>query len=112
MIRTTYDDGEDSSDEEPAEDYEASHPDDVMNDDAMARSYDSHDLELDEFDHSMNKMSITPKNSLYYRFGDELKVQMPSRIRPSTSPESLWSLHAYWVDEEWNFAHTDRRVTW
>ncbi|RVW29516.1 hypothetical protein CK203_077403 [Vitis vinifera] len=89
MIRTTYDDGEDSSDEEPAEDYEASHPDDVMNDDAMARSYDSHDLELDEFDHSMNKMSITPKNSLYYRFGDELKVQMPSRIRPSTSPESL-----------------------
>lgn len=106
MIRTTYDDGEDSSDEEPAEDYEASHPDDVMNDDAMARSYDSHDLELDEFDHSMNKMSITPKNSLYYRFGDELKVQMPSRIRPSTSPESLWSLHAYWVDEEWNFALT------
>ena len=88
MVRTTYDDDEeeDSSDGEHGEDYEYGHPDDVM----MARSYDSHDdLDLDEFDHSMNKMSITPKNSLYYRFGDELKMQMPSRIRPSTSPESL-----------------------
>ena len=56
----------------------------------MARSDDSRDdLDLDEFDHSMNKMSITPKNSLYYRFGDELQMQIPLRIRSSTSLESL-----------------------
>ncbi|KAK3013658.1 hypothetical protein RJ639_008529 [Escallonia herrerae] len=43
---------------------------------------------LDGFDNSMMQMSITPKN---YKFGSALRggMQMPSRIRPSTSPESL-----------------------
>ncbi|PIA46584.1 hypothetical protein AQUCO_01500255v1 [Aquilegia coerulea] len=40
-----------------------------------------YEVDLDEFENSMNKMSITPRKSL--------KHMMPARIRPSTSPESL-----------------------
>lgn len=62
MVRPTYDydDDEESSDDED-----------------IAKSFQEFDL--DEFDGALNKMSITPKMSM----------QMPSRIRPSTSPESL-----------------------
>lgn len=51
----------------------------------VARSYDQ-DIDLDEFDYVMNKMSITPKNTSGFHFGGE---RMPSKLRPSTSPESL-----------------------
>ncbi|XP_058180575.1 uncharacterized protein LOC131299052 [Rhododendron vialii] len=93
MVRTTYDndDEEGSSDEDVFEDFTGGSGENVV-DDAMAASYEDHDIDLDEFDYSMNKMSITPKNSLKYRFGGELRggaMQMPSRIRPSMSPESL-----------------------
>jgi len=92
MVRTTYDDDEEGSSEEDVfEDFTGRSGENVV-DDAMAASYEEHDLDLDEFDYSMTKMSITPKNSLNYRFGGELHrgaMQMPSRIRPSTSPESL-----------------------
>lgn len=92
MVRTTYDDDEEGSSEEDVfEDFTGRNGENVV-DDAMAASYEEHDLDLDEFDYSMTKMSITPKNSLNYRFGGELHrgaMQMPSRIRPSTSPESL-----------------------
>ncbi|KAH7519801.1 hypothetical protein FEM48_Zijuj08G0075700 [Ziziphus jujuba var. spinosa] len=45
----------------------------------LKRSDSFQEFDLDEFDGALNKMSITPKMS----------TRMPSRIRPSTSPESL-----------------------
>ncbi|KAK0604176.1 hypothetical protein LWI29_012855 [Acer saccharum] len=91
MVRATYDDEENSSDEDEdaAEDFVDGNGDEVM-DDGMGRSFDEHDL--DEFDYSaLNKMSITPKNSFICRFEGKLgqPTRMPSKIRPSTSPESL-----------------------
>lgn len=80
MVRPTYDDGqEDGSDEE-------------VDEAPLGGNTKSHeDFVLDEFDSAMNQMSITPKDSLKHRFGGALKepLRMPSRIRPSTSPESL-----------------------
>ncbi|XP_057997296.1 uncharacterized protein LOC110645367 isoform X2 [Hevea brasiliensis] len=87
-VRTSYgSDDEDSSDEDINEDFVTMNEDNFM-EEGMARSPDEQHLDLDEFDHAMNKMSITPKNGLNYRFGGD-KMQMPSRIRPSMSPESL-----------------------
>ncbi|KAF2322865.1 hypothetical protein GH714_031487 [Hevea brasiliensis] len=87
-VRTSYgSDDEDSSDEDINEDFVTMNDENFM-EEGMARSPDEQHLDLDEFDHAMNKMSITPKNGLNYRFGGD-KMQMPSRIRPSTSPESL-----------------------
>ena len=51
----------------------------------IARSFDR-DIDIDEFDFVMNKMSITPKNTSGFQFGG---ARMPSKIRPSTSPESM-----------------------
>lgn len=87
MVRTTYHDDEDDSSEEDIEDEQGDH---VM-DDGIARSVDEQDLDLGEFDYALNKMSITPKNSLNCRIEGQLQqpMEMPSRIRPSTSPESL-----------------------
>ncbi|OMO94659.1 RNA polymerase I specific transcription initiation factor RRN3 [Corchorus olitorius] len=53
------------------------------------RSFDEQEHDLDEFDTAMSKMSITPKNGYCYKFGGRDSTRMPSRIRPSTSPESL-----------------------
>ena len=91
MIRTTYDDDEEgSSDEDDAVGCTYGNGEDIA-DDGMARSFEEHDADLDEFDYSLNQMSITPRNSLKYSFGGESMgpMKMPSRIRPSTSPESL-----------------------
>ncbi|XP_020533522.1 RNA polymerase I-specific transcription initiation factor RRN3 isoform X2 [Jatropha curcas] len=86
-VRTTYgSDQEDSSDEDIADEFDTMNGESLM-EEGMGRSFDE-DLDLDEFDCAMNKMSITPKNGLNYRFGGD-NMQMPSRIRPSTSPESL-----------------------
>ncbi|GAY59441.1 hypothetical protein CUMW_194510 [Citrus unshiu] len=59
--------------------------------DGMGRSPDEQDLDLDEFDYALNKMSITPKNSFSCRLDGQSRqpMEMPSRIRPSTSLESL-----------------------
>ncbi|XP_024033748.1 RNA polymerase I-specific transcription initiation factor RRN3 isoform X2 [Citrus clementina] len=87
MVKTAYHgDEEDNSDEDVDED----NGDHVMVD-GMGRSPDEQDLDLDEFEYSLNKMSITPKNSFSCRLDGELRqpMKMPSRIRPSTSPESL-----------------------
>ncbi|XP_024963755.1 RNA polymerase I-specific transcription initiation factor rrn3 [Cynara cardunculus var. scolymus] len=76
MVRTTYDDDDDDesiSDENEAED--------------GGRGPMS--FEDDEFDMNLNKMSITPRNSFMFGNEQHRKMQMPSRIRPSTSPESL-----------------------
>lgn len=91
MVRTTYDDDDDEDDDHSEVSIDEDIAEDGENgvnttDDGIAMSFD--DLALNEFDNSLNKMSITPKN---YRFGSELqgRMRMPSRIRPSTSPESL-----------------------
>ncbi|CAK7355499.1 unnamed protein product [Dovyalis caffra] len=80
-VKTTYDvDEGDSSDDDIADDFGA-----VNKEEGIARSFDQ-DIDLDEFDYAMNKMSITPKNTSGFKLGGE---RMPSKIRPSTSPESL-----------------------
>ncbi|GER43761.1 RNA polymerase I specific transcriptioninitiation factor RRN3 protein [Striga asiatica] len=88
MVRSSYDedDGECTSDEdEPyAERDGMSIPDDGR------RSYDEENSDADEFEYSLDKMSITPRDSSS-KFGGGLQrfVQMPSKIRPSMSPESF-----------------------
>ncbi|KAL3625152.1 hypothetical protein CASFOL_030606 [Castilleja foliolosa] len=81
MVRSTYDDGEGgTSDEEDAADVAY----DVGNGMSIpgGRSYDDEEnSDADEFECSLDKMSITPGNQRF--------MQMPSKIRPSTSPESL-----------------------
>ncbi|KAK6159877.1 hypothetical protein DH2020_003258 [Rehmannia glutinosa] len=89
MVRSTYDedDGEGTSDEDVAEAYGGENGMSIP-DDGSGRSYDEDNSDADEFDYSLDKMSITPRDSRFesriHRF-----VQMPSKIRPSTSPESL-----------------------
>ncbi|KAL1829201.1 hypothetical protein DCAR_0208522 [Daucus carota subsp. sativus] len=89
MVRTTYEDDDEDEDED-GDQSEGSTDEDIENDsrddDRIAMSFED-DLAIDEFDNSLNKMSITPKN---YN-GAQLQgyKQMPSRIRPSASPVSL-----------------------
>ncbi|KAI4327870.1 hypothetical protein L6164_020282 [Bauhinia variegata] len=82
------DDEEDSSSEDEADDIFDRNEEDAIADGIM-ESFDEQGLDLDCV---LNRMSITPKNSLKY-YGYEREAQdfrrMPSRIRPSTSPESL-----------------------
>ena len=65
MVRPPYDDDEGISDEDVVE----------------------QELDLD-----VSKMSITPRDPLSYWISNGLEEPrgMPARIRPSTSPESLW----------------------
>ncbi|KAL6987686.1 hypothetical protein U1Q18_013435 [Sarracenia purpurea var. burkii] len=73
MIRTTYDDGDEegSSDEDVVETFMCASEVNIAGD-ATTRSFEEHDLDIDEFDYLLNKMSIIPKNSLNDRFGGEL----------------------------------------
>lgn len=91
MVRSTYDedDGEGTSDEDVAEAYVGGNGMSIP-DDGSARSYDEGDSDADEFAYSLDKMSITPRDSSN-KFGGRMQrfVQMPSKIRPSASPESL-----------------------
>lgn len=88
MVKTTYHGDEEDSGDEDVEEEDNGEPLMVAD---MAMSLDEQDLDLDEFDHALNKMSITPKNSFRFRVEGQLPppMKMPSRIRPSTSPESL-----------------------
>ncbi|KAK2977155.1 hypothetical protein RJ640_027768 [Escallonia rubra] len=90
MVRTTCDDDDDdddegSIDEDIAQDRVGGNGMNIT-ENGTAMSFDED--YLDGFGNSMMQMSITPKN---YKFGSALHggMQMPSRIRPSTSPESL-----------------------
>lgn len=74
MVRATYDE-----DEEDDDDAEV-----IVNGDE-----DSDEEEDADLDYAMNKMSITPKHSFKNTMEKERLMRMPSRIRPSTSPESL-----------------------
>ncbi|CAL9027402.1 unnamed protein product [Prunus brigantina] len=90
MVQPTYDD-EDSSDEDVGEAFAGDDDDDGGMDYGIMQSLEEQHFDFDEFDSSLNKMSITPKDSLHSRFGGAINqpMRMPSRIRPSTSPESL-----------------------
>ncbi|XP_075487648.1 RNA polymerase I-specific transcription initiation factor rrn3-like isoform X1 [Primulina tabacum] len=91
MVRSTYDE-EGTSDEDEEEDTEACADYDRVGIPiaGRARSSDEDAFELDEFDVSLDKMSITPGDTSR-KFGGSVQrfMQMPSKIRPSTSPESL-----------------------
>jgi RNA polymerase I-specific transcription initiation factor RRN3 len=61
-------------------------------DETLGNADEVSDHGLDKFGYSLNKMSITPKNLPIQLFGTDITggyLQMPSRIRPSISPESL-----------------------
>ncbi|XP_027907868.1 RNA polymerase I-specific transcription initiation factor RRN3-like [Vigna unguiculata] len=82
-VRTTYDDDDDnvsevseSGSELTDDDFVDTNTKDMIDDDMMVTVEDL------DFNPDLNKMSITPKNSLKH-------LRMPARIRPSTSPESL-----------------------
>lgn len=87
MVQSSYydDDNEVTSDEDIAHRSKAFDNGTEVDEDS--------DLDLDEFDCSLDKMSITPKkpSNLPFGFRGDLRghMQMPSRLRPSTSPESL-----------------------
>lgn len=90
MVRTTYDDEED--DVEDADINDGDFGDDnvgSLRENGKAESIDDDDLDLIEFESSLNKMSITPKTSLKNNSPGEIgfSAQMPARIRPSTSPD-------------------------
>ncbi|CAN8287514.1 unnamed protein product [Cochlearia groenlandica] len=72
MVRATYDE----DDEDDAEI--------IVNGDEESDEEDDADL-----DYALNKMSITPKHSFKDNMEKNRLMKMPSRIRPSTSPESL-----------------------
>ncbi|CAJ1949485.1 unnamed protein product [Sphenostylis stenocarpa] len=85
-VRTTYDDEEeedidevsDSGSEVSDDDFVDRNTKDMIDEDMIVTVEDL------DFNADLNKMSITPKNSLKHGL-----MRMPARIRPSTSPESL-----------------------
>ena len=96
MVNPAYDDAYDddnddgsSDDDDLIQDF-VNENEDIMND-GVGKSFDEQGLDLDEFDWALKKMSITPKSRSSYKFGGRFQepTRMPSRIRPSTSPESL-----------------------
>ncbi|KAK6933126.1 RNA polymerase I specific transcription initiation factor RRN3 [Dillenia turbinata] len=90
MVRITYDDEDGSTDDEDAQVFVEQNGE-YMEDGAAAMSFEENGFEIGRLDYSLDKMSITPKNTLRSRFEGQVvpQMQMPSRIRPSTSPESL-----------------------
>ncbi|KAL6220829.1 hypothetical protein ACLB2K_008583 [Fragaria x ananassa] len=90
MVQRTYDDEdkEGSSDEDGDEAFAVDNEENVMDYEILQCLEEQ---QFGEVDNALNKMSITPKDSLHSRFGGAVNkpMRMPSRIRPSTSPESL-----------------------
>lgn len=87
MVQKLYEEDEGSSDE----DVDVFYPD--MNgaasgDADIVEGFEEDDY-LDEFNDSLNKMSITPKDSFLKKKFGHTPMQMPSKLRPSMSPESL-----------------------
>ncbi|XP_022897900.1 RNA polymerase I-specific transcription initiation factor RRN3-like [Olea europaea var. sylvestris] len=84
MVRSSYyeDEEDESASDEDITEAGVDMADDISVDEDIAH--------FDEFDYSLDKMSITPRDSSA-KFGGRVHgfVQMPSKIRPSTSPESL-----------------------
>ncbi|GLT39369.1 hypothetical protein SLA2020_135660 [Shorea laevis] len=88
-VRPKYEYEEGSSDEDDEDDIVDENEEVLV--DEIAGSVDGQGLDLDEFDYALNKMSITPKDTFSYKFEGQFQEhsRMPSKIRPSTSPESL-----------------------
>lgn len=89
MVRRTYEEEkEGSSDEDGDEAFAVDNEENVMDYEILQCLEEQ---QFDEVDNALNKMSITPKDSLHNRFGGAINkpMRMPSRIRPSTSPESI-----------------------
>ncbi|KAE8655669.1 G-type lectin S-receptor-like serine/threonine-protein kinase RLK1-like [Hibiscus syriacus] len=86
MVKPTYDDADDDDDDD-----EGSSDDELVEDHQNENEDMMNGIDMDEFDCQLQKMSITPKNTSSHKFGGRYQEQarMPSRIRPSTSPESL-----------------------
>ncbi|XP_022888473.1 RNA polymerase I-specific transcription initiation factor RRN3-like isoform X1 [Olea europaea var. sylvestris] len=84
MVRSSYyeDEEAESASDEDIDEVGTNMADNISDDEGIAH--------FDEFDYSLDKMSITPRDSSA-KFGGRIHgfVQMPSKIRPSTSPESL-----------------------
>ncbi|KAB2094036.1 hypothetical protein ES319_A02G130900v1 [Gossypium barbadense] len=96
MVKPTHDDAfdDDDDDDGSSDDYLVqdfvNENEDIMNDE-FGKSFDEQGVDMDDFDYALKKMSITPKATSNYKFGGRFQepARMPSRIRPSTSPESL-----------------------
>ncbi|GER32920.1 RNA polymerase I specific transcriptioninitiation factor RRN3 protein [Striga asiatica] len=96
MVRSSYDDDDDGEgmsyeDEDEDEDVAVAYEGDGMSipDNGSRRSYDEENSDADEFEYSLDKMSITPRDSSSkFGGGQQRFMQMPSKIRPSMSPES------------------------
>lgn len=86
MVQTSFEDEEGSDKDDDEE--EGIHERNSRDHDRATSFGDREDFDVDEFDHALNKMSITPKN---YKWGGDMQplARMPSKLRPSTSPESL-----------------------
>ncbi|KAK4774085.1 hypothetical protein SAY87_029104 [Trapa incisa] len=78
MVQTSFEDEEESDGDDEGE----GTPDGAMS------TGDQDGFDIDEFDSALNEMSITPKN---YKWGGDMQplARMPSKLRPSTSPQSL-----------------------
>ncbi|KAL9234976.1 hypothetical protein vseg_009783 [Gypsophila vaccaria] len=74
MVRKTYEDDDESCSDE---DVEVIYPD-INGDELQDR------VDFDDFNDSLNKMSITPRDSFLKK-----NMEMPSRLRPSMSPEPM-----------------------
>ncbi|XP_071692841.1 RNA polymerase I-specific transcription initiation factor rrn3-like isoform X2 [Rutidosis leptorrhynchoides] len=87
MVRnSSYDEEDDDDYEEGVSDEDEDNHHVVSNGSGPMKFEDDDD---DELDMKLNEMSITPRDSFMYGNDKRKKMQMPSRIRPSTSPESL-----------------------
>lgn len=91
MVRSIYDEDEEgTSDEDVAEAYDRGDGMSIPDDGSDRYCEGQGDSDADEFEYSLDKMSITPRDSSH-KFGGRMQsfMKMPSKIRPSTSPESL-----------------------
>lgn len=90
MVRPNYEGESDYGDGDDEDVGELQDEDEDFMDDGITEIAGDQGLDLEEFDFAMNKMSITPKNySFKFGNGFQQHTKMPSRIRPSMSPESL-----------------------
>nr|XP_043607522.1 RNA polymerase I-specific transcription initiation factor rrn3 [Erigeron canadensis] len=84
MVRTTYDDEEDDDDDD-----EEGVSDEDEAEEGVSIGRGPMSYEDDGFDMNLSNLSITPRDSYMFANEEHRKERMPSKIRPSTSPESL-----------------------
>ncbi|XP_071702066.1 RNA polymerase I-specific transcription initiation factor rrn3-like [Rutidosis leptorrhynchoides] len=90
MVRTTSDDEHDEDDDDDDDVDEEGVRDEDEGNHGVSNGMGPMSFEDDNvLDMKLNEMSITPRDSFMFGNDRHKKMQMPSRIRPSTSPESL-----------------------